>query len=110
MSVFLIANVKVADEAWIPEYAAKVHDIVGRHGGTYLSRSGNVRTFEGEAPDVSLIALVRFPTMDALEAFINDPDYAPFAKARQAGSVSRFYAVDDTDVAGTIPYLPKAGG
>jgi uncharacterized protein (DUF1330 family) len=48
--------------------------------------------------------------MDALEAFVNDPEYAPLAKARQAGSVSRFYAVDDTDLAGTIPYLAKAGG
>ena len=30
MSVFLIANVKVTDEAWLPDYAAKVHDIVAR--------------------------------------------------------------------------------
>ena len=110
MSAFLIANVKVTDDAWIPEYAAKVHDIAARHGGQYLSRSGNIRTFEGEEPDVSMIALIRFPTMEALEAFVNDPEYAPLAKARQAGSVSRFYAVDDTDVAGTIPYLAKAGG
>jgi putative tryptophan/tyrosine transport system substrate-binding protein len=30
-----------------------------------------------------------------------------YAKARQAGSESRFQLIDDTDVAGTIPYLPK---
>ena len=42
------------------------------------------------------------------DAFVRDPEYAPFAKARQAGSVSRFYILDDTDVAGTIPYLSKA--
>jgi hypothetical protein len=29
------------------------------------------------------------------------------AEARIAGSQSRLYAIDDTDVAGTIPYLPK---
>ncbi|MET0742319.1 MAG: DUF1330 domain-containing protein [Microvirga sp.] len=109
MAAFLIANVKVTDEAWLPGYAAKVHDIVARHGGRYLSRSGNVKALEGAEPDVSLIALIQFPTMDALEKFVNDPEYAPFAKARQAGSVSRFHAIDDTDAAGTIPYLPKAG-
>jgi hypothetical protein len=32
---------------------------------------------------------------------------APYAAARQAGSESRFQLIDDTDVAGTIPYLPK---
>jgi uncharacterized protein (DUF1330 family) len=110
MAVFLIANVKVTDESWIPEYAAKVHDIVAKHGGRYLSRSANIRTLEGEAPDTTLIALVQFPSMEALEAFVNDPQYAPFAKARQAGSNSRFYAIDDTDAAGSIPYLPGAGG
>jgi len=46
--------------------------------------------------------------MEALEAFANDPDYAPFGTARQAGSVSTFYAIDDTDLAGFIPYLPKS--
>ena len=28
MTVFVIADVKVTDEAWIPDYAAHVHDIV----------------------------------------------------------------------------------
>lgn len=106
MAVFLIANVKITDESWIPNYAAKVHDIAAKHGGKYLSRSGNVRAIEGEPPDTSLIALIQFPSMEAVEAFVRDPDYAPFAKSRQAGSISRFYAIDDTDLAGSIPYLP----
>jgi uncharacterized protein (DUF1330 family) len=106
MAVFLIANIKVTDESWIPEYAAKVHDIVAKHGGKYLSRSGNIRTIEGEKPDTTLIALVQFPSMEAVEAFVKDPEYASFATARRAGSISHFYAIDDTDVAGSIPYLP----
>jgi hypothetical protein len=40
------------------------------------------------------------------EAFVSDPEYAPHA-ARQSGSDSRFQLIDDTDLAGTIPYLPK---
>lgn len=108
MSVFLIADIKVTDEGWVPEYATKVHEIVHRHGGKYLSRSGNVATVEGDALDTSLVALLQFPTRQALDEFAADPDYAPYAKARQAGSVSRFHVIDDTDLAGTIPYLPKA--
>jgi uncharacterized protein (DUF1330 family) len=81
--------------------------MVHRHGGKYLSRSGNITAVEGEAPDATLVAILEFPSKEALDGFVGDPDYAPFGKARQAGSVSRFYAIDDTDVAGSIPYLGK---
>lgn len=108
MAAFLIAHVKITDDSWVPEYAANVHDIAARHGGKYLSRSANIRAIEGERPDDTLVALIEFPSMDALEAFVNDPEYSGYAKARQAGSSSRFYAIDDTDAAGSIPYLPRA--
>ena len=107
MSVFLIADIKITDDSWVPEYAANVHDLVQKHGGKYLSRSASIETMEGDAPDSTLIALLEFPTRDSAHAFANDPAYAPFATSRRAGSVSRFHLIDDTDVAGTIPYLPK---
>ncbi len=107
MAVYLIADVKVTNDAWIPAYAAEVHDIVGKHGGKYLSRSGNVRTIEGEPLDTSLIALLEFPSMEAVDSFTNDPAYAEHCEARRAGSISRFHVIDDTDIAGSIPYLPK---
>lgn len=107
MAFYLIADVKVTDEAWIPDYAAKVHDIVHKHGGKYLSRSANIATIEGEGLDSTLIALLEFPSMEAVSSFANDPAYAEFGEARRAGSVSRFHVIDDTDVAGTIPYLTK---
>ena len=109
MPNYLIAQVKVNDDSWIPDYAANVHDIVHRHGGKYLSRSGNINTIEGPESTASLVALIEFPSADALAAFINDPDYAPYAKARQDGTDSRFLAIDDTDAAGSIPYLTAGG-
>jgi uncharacterized protein (DUF1330 family) len=56
--------------------------------------------------DVTVIALIEFPSVEACQAFVNDPDYAPFASARQAGTESNFYVIDDTDLAQGIPYLP----
>ena len=105
MAHYLIAQVKVNDDSWIPDYAANVHDMVHRHGGKYLSRSGNVTTLEGEESTADLIVLVEFPTEDSLNAFMADPDYAPYAKARQAGTDSQLVGIDATDAAGTIPYL-----
>lgn len=106
MTVYLIADITVTDGGWVPEYAAQVHHIVARHGGTYLARSGNITVLEGAAGDSTLVAILSFPSRAALQGFAADPAYAPHAKARRAGSVSRFRVIDDTDIAGTIDYLP----
>ncbi|MEH2361889.1 DUF1330 domain-containing protein [Nostoc sp.] len=107
MAVYLIADVKVTDDAWISDYAANVHEIVRNHGGKYLSRSGNITTIEGEGLGTTLIALMEFPSIEAVQAFANDPAYAKYRQARQSGSISSLNVIDDTDIAGTIPYLPK---
>jgi uncharacterized protein (DUF1330 family) len=107
MTVYMIADIAVVDDAWVPGYATEVHEMVHRHGGKYLARSGNVTTLEGKPLDTSLIALLAFPSAEAVRGFLADPAYAPHAKARKAGSVSRFQLIDDTDLAGTIPYLRK---
>jgi uncharacterized protein (DUF1330 family) len=107
MAAFLIADIKVTDDKWVPDYAASVHNIVHRHGGKYLSRSGNVRTLEGGPSDISLVAIMAFPSAKHAEAFVADPEYAPYVAARRGGSESRFQLIDDTDVAGTISYLMK---
>ena len=86
MTAYLIANIKVTDGKWVPDYAASVHDIVHKHGGKYLSRSGNVKTLEGGPSDTSLIAIMAFPSAKHAEAFVADPSYAPFAAARAGWS------------------------
>ncbi len=107
MTAYVIADIKVTDDGWVPEYAASAHEFVHKHGGKYLSRSGNVKTLEGKPLETSLIAIMAFPSAMAAQAFVNDPGYAPFVAARRQGSESRFQMIDDTDLAGTIPYLPK---
>ena len=107
MSVYVIADIKVTNDKWVPNYAATVHDLVHKHGGQYLTRSGNVTTLEGNPLDTTLIAIMKFPTANAAQAFVADPQYAPHLQARRDGSESRFQLIDDTDLAGTIPYLPK---
>src|SRR4051794_16668041 len=108
MTAYLIADIKVTDGKWVPDYAASVHDLVHKHGGKYLSRSGNVKTLEGAPLPTSLIAIMAFPSAQAAEAFVADPSYQRFAEARRVGSDSRFQLIDDTDLAGTIPYLVAA--
>jgi uncharacterized protein (DUF1330 family) len=108
MTHYLIADITVTDDAWVPAYAAEVHEIIARHGGRYLSRSGNVEVLEGQSPDSTLIAIIAFPDRAAIDGFLADPAYAAHLKARQDGSVSRLRVIDDTDLAGTIPGLRAA--
>ena len=107
MTVYVIAEIEVTDEAWIPEYAEKAHEIVHKHGGKYLSRSANIEVLEGAPLPPTLIAILEFPNSEAVKSFASDPEYAPLGSARQAGSNSRFRLIDNTDIAGTIPYLGK---
>ncbi len=107
MAVYLIGEVTITDESWIPNYATNVHDIAHKHGGKYLSRSSNIKTVEGKECTANMIALVEFPTMEALEGFLNDPEYAEFRQSRIKGSISNLHVIDDSDAAGSIPYLKK---
>ena len=67
MSVYVIADVKVNDGSWIPEYAQKVHHLVHKHGGKYLSRSANIKTLEGEPLDKALAGEAYLLCRQALE-------------------------------------------
>ena len=65
MTAYVIADIKVTDDKWVPAYAAAVHEFVHKHGGKYLSRSGNVKTLEGKPLDTTLIAIMEFPSAKA---------------------------------------------
>jgi uncharacterized protein (DUF1330 family) len=105
--VYVIGQNKIIDNSWVPEYRAKIHGIVERHGGRFLTRSANIKTIEGDPPDVSLIAILEFPTAEAAEAMLSDPEHIALSKARRAGSKGSMVLIDDTDVGGSIPYLRK---
>ena len=105
MTVYVVAEIKVTDDSWVADYAANVHPIVEKHGGKYLSRSGNVTVLEGEDRGNTLIAIIQFPDAASVQTFATDPDYAPYGQARQSGAINSFQMIDDTDIVGTIPYL-----
>ena len=48
MAVNLLAEIKVTDDKWVPDYAANVHPLVEKHGGKYLCRSANIKVLEEE--------------------------------------------------------------
>jgi uncharacterized protein (DUF1330 family) len=105
--VYVIGIGKVIDDSWTSAYGAHVHAIVHKHGGKYLSRSANITPLEGDPPDATMAAVVEFPSLESARAFFDDPAYAEHQRARQAGAVATFFAIDDTDALGTVPYLRR---
>ena len=108
MSVYVIGIGRVHDDGWLSEYGANVHEIVHEHGGRYLARSTQITPLEGDPLDATMAALVEFPSLESARAFFDDPAYAEYRRARQAGSEGAFFAIDDSDALGTVPYLRKA--
>jgi uncharacterized protein (DUF1330 family) len=93
MAAYFIASVTSHDDGWIADYQANVPPIVVRFGGELVCRSTRFERFEGEgaAPDYTVI--IKFPSCEAIHAFMACPEYAPFKEARIAGASSDIFAV-----------------
>jgi uncharacterized protein (DUF1330 family) len=81
------------------EYRATTARLIPHHGGRYLSIGGSFRLLEGDR-DSLVTAIVEFPSMAAIEAFWNDPEYQRVVPLRR-GAEMRAIAVDGVKPAGT---------
>ncbi len=101
MPAFLIASVSAKDLNWVAEYVVNVPPIVRSHGGKYLGVTKNspnaVEVVEGTLPPPDGFAIIRFPSVDAIKAFLADPIYAPYKEARSEGTESTFWAFENDD-------------
>lgn len=101
MSAFLVAFVTAHNMDWFDEYRENVPPIVRNHGGKFLAVPkiipDAIEAVEGTSLPPGGIVLFTFPSMDAVKAFLNDPKYAPYRKARNAATESNFYAFENDD-------------
>jgi uncharacterized protein (DUF1330 family) len=92
MAAYLFVTIKAHDLAWADAYQANVPGIMRTHGGAFVAVSDRVTRYEGTGPDPDRAALMTFPSMEAVEAFVTDPDYAPYRAARLAASSGDAFA------------------
>ena len=98
MAYYSVIDVTPTNEEWIPDYLAVSTRLVTKHGGRYLARTASHEQIEGEAGDpVGLRVILEWPSKEAAQAFMNDPEYAPSFEARTAGSVSNHYLIEGKD-------------
>jgi uncharacterized protein (DUF1330 family) len=93
MTAYLIVDVSIRDPQRYEAYKQKVPALIARHGGEYLVRGGEHEVLEGTWQPSRLV-LFRFPSREAIKAFLADPDYQPLAALRHEIADSCLVAVD----------------
>jgi uncharacterized protein (DUF1330 family) len=76
MAAYLIADVEVHDPIQFASYREAVAPMIARFGGRYLMRGPALEVREGAA-FLNRLVVLEVPTMEALRAFYDSPDYAP---------------------------------
>ena len=97
MAFYSIVAITPTTEEWIPAYVGPVTALVAKHGGKYLARTASHERLEGEGENAALQVIIEWPSKEAAQAFMGDPDYAPHFKARTAGSNSHHFLVEGKD-------------
>ena len=75
MAGYVIADVRVTDEALFAEFAAGVPASIESHGGRYVIRGGDIEVIQGDwAPPRFVV--VEFESLEAASGWLNSEGYA----------------------------------
>jgi uncharacterized protein (DUF1330 family) len=74
MPAYFIVQSTIQDEAQFQKYRQAVVPFITGFGGKLVARGAKVEVFEGEH-DTRPVVMFEFPSMDAIRAFWNSPDY-----------------------------------
>jgi uncharacterized protein (DUF1330 family) len=93
----LFQNLEIDDMDKMQEYATNVEPITHAYQGQYVTKAGEVDVKEGDwAPTFPVI--IKFPSMDAAQAWYNSDDYAPLKALRHsAGKFSAVFIEGNTE-------------
>ena len=92
MTAYLMVQMTVSDPAQYQVYGKAVVPLIERHGGKFVIRGGTVEALEGRH-DGRRMVVFEFPTMEAIHAFWNSPEYVPVKKLRQGAATLNIWAV-----------------
>jgi uncharacterized protein (DUF1330 family) len=76
------------------EYANLAREILPKYGARYLARSQRNVLLEGHDPAPCCIAILQFPSMDAVRRWYDSPENQSAAKIRQSGAKFEIIAIE----------------
>lgn len=93
MAAYFIVQSTIGDEARYQRYREAVVPLIARFGGKFIVRGAQVEALEGRH-DGRRMVIFEFPSIDAIHAFWNSPDYVPVKKIREGAATLDVWAVD----------------
>jgi uncharacterized protein (DUF1330 family) len=91
MAAYLMVQSTIRDPAQYQKYRDAVLPLIKSFGGKVVVR-GAVEVFEGE-PDARPMVVFEFPSLEAVKAFWNSPDYVPVKQLREGVATLNVWAV-----------------
>lgn len=82
MPAYLVVQATITDEPQYQKYREAVVPFIASFGGRFAARGAKVEVLEGDH-DTRSVVMFEFPTMEAIRAFWNSPDYVPIKKLRE---------------------------
>ncbi len=97
--VYFIGEIEVTNpEGYAKEYLPKAREIIKAHGGQLVAAGGaagtgnQVISVDGEPP--KRVVIYRYPSVDAVHAWRNDPAYEEVRKTGEKYAKYRTFAVE----------------
>jgi uncharacterized protein (DUF1330 family) len=96
---YLIGQIDVSDpDGYAKEYLPKAREIIKAHGGQLVAAAGAAATgaqvvaVDGEAP--KRVVIYKYPSMEALQAWRNDPAYVQVRRIGEKYAKYHTFAVE----------------
>lgn len=87
MAFYLILDNEVHDAPAYEGYLQAAPEFVKKYGGEYLVRGGEFEVVAGNWAPKRLV-IFRYPSREAIDEFLADPDYQPWKKIREAATTT----------------------
>jgi uncharacterized protein (DUF1330 family) len=98
MKYYVIGEVEVMDQSWVPDYVSNVTGLVERSGGRYLARTTKIEKIEGQRKPLQMCVIVEWPSKEAAVNFYESEAYRPYRQNRLAGAKNEFLLVAGEDI------------
>jgi len=91
----IVERTATTDEESIQEqYAKLARDILPKYGARYLARSQHNTLLEGDGAAPCCMAILQFPSMEAVRRWYDSAENQSAAKVRQSGAKFRIIAIE----------------
>lgn len=92
MAGCLMVQGTTSNQEQYQKYRDAVVPLIMKFGGKLSVRNGKVEVLEGQ-PDTRSMVVFEFPSIEAIHAFWNSPEYVPVKKLRQGAATLNVWAV-----------------